>query len=182
MIREDRAAILEDELLILRDSGEIPEIAYHSTLHYLSEDPDGPGLTLSPEELQPLQDAALHRYREIILRDLTPENRDLTMYRGIRRSIYNWQRMQNFSRRSNRDCLDFKKTAGQALLAFLNQELTDVNSGTRLSSVNCSTAELLDFAAALDVLQPDLPADWQQLVTDDRVEAVVSMVPPTLNL
>jgi hypothetical protein len=167
MNRQERAAILEDELLILADSGEIPEIAFHSTLHYLTEDPDGPQLNLTGKELHLLQDAALNRYRQIILRDLDPANRDLSIYRGIRRSIYNWQRMLDFSSRSNRDIsTQFQEIVAAALLAFLEQELADVNSDKRISSVNCSASELLTFAAALDIAVPDLPADWQKLCSE----------------
>ena len=166
MNRQERAALLEDELLILADSGEIPEIAYHSTLHFLTEDQDGPQLTLSQEELQPLQEAALLRYQEIVLRDITPNNRDLTMYRGIRRSIYNWQRMQDFCTRCGRDGLLFKETVARTLVAFLDQELADVRSKQRLSSLNCTAEELVAFAAALDIAPNTLPADWQQLCTE----------------
>lgn len=38
----DKEGYLFDEVLILQDSGEIPEIAYHTSLYYLTEDPEGP--------------------------------------------------------------------------------------------------------------------------------------------
>ena len=163
MINEERMAILEEEIIILRDSGEIPEIAFHSTLHYLTEDTEGPAMVLTGEELELLQDAALSRYREIVLRDLNPENRDLGIYRGVRRSIYNWQRMQDFCKRIGRNCSFLKKTAGAALVRFLEQELADVRSGRRSSSVNCSAEQLLGFAVLLDVDPDSLPGDWQKL-------------------
>ncbi|RUM40426.1 MAG: hypothetical protein DSY80_10245, partial [Desulfocapsa sp.] len=117
---DSRKEILEDEVLILRDSGEIPEIAYHATLYYLTKDENGPGLgVLNEEELALLQEAALERYQEIVLRDLDPDNRDLGIYRGIRRSIYNWQRMQDFCGRLGRNCSFFKETVAWALSDFL---------------------------------------------------------------
>jgi hypothetical protein len=163
MINEDRAALLEEEIYILRDSGEIPEIAYHSTLHYLTEDPEGPRLVLTGEELESLQDAALHRYREIVLRDLDPANRDLGMYRGVRRTLYNWQRMQDFCRRIERDCAGFSRVVARALRDFLARELTDVRSGERHSSVNCSAARILELAREVELSPDSLPEGWQML-------------------
>ena len=163
MINEDRMAILEGELFILRDSGEIPEIAFHSTLHYLTDDEDGPEMLLTAEEFELLQDAALYRCREIVLRDLDPAKRDLGIYRGVLRSTYNWQRMQDFCSRIGRDCSAFKDTVGLVLIEFLEQELVDVRSGSRISSVNCSVEKLLGFINVLDLAADSLPDDWQKL-------------------
>ena len=163
MTPEERTAILEEETLILGDSGEIPEIAFHSTLHYLTEDEQGPEMVLTSEELELLQDAALFRYREIVLRDLDPANRDLGIYRGVRRTIYNWQRMLDFCNRIGRDASSSKKTVGKALADFLAKELADVKKGDRISSVNCTVQQLLGFAAMLDVSPDSLPAGWQNL-------------------
>ena len=163
MMDEERQAILEDEVLIVRDSGELPEIGFHSSLHYLTEEEEGPQITLTPEELILLQDAALFRCREIILRDIDPANRDLGLYRGVRRSIYNWQRMQDFCKRMDRDCFAFKETVGSALVNFVRQELADVLSGSRSSSINCSVEELVGFAATLELPDNALPSGWQEL-------------------
>jgi len=166
MTDEERIAILEEETFILRDSGEIPEIAFHSTLHYLTEDEEGPEMVLTGDELKLMQDAALFRYREIVLRDLDPANRDLSIYRGVCRTIYNWQRMQDFCNRIGRDASSFKKTVGQALVDFLVQELTDVKNGSRMSSVNCSVAKIVEFAASLDLSTDSLPVGWKDLCPD----------------
>ncbi len=163
MINEDRMAILEGEVYVLRDSGEIPEIALHSTLYFLTRDPEGPQMLLDEEELATLQDAALARSREIVLRDLDPANRDLGMYRGLRRSIYNWQRMQDFCQRIGRECSPFKETIRRTCVAFLEQELIDVRSGQRRSSVNCTGEQLLEFAGSIDLPSDMLPAGWQEL-------------------
>jgi hypothetical protein len=45
MTEQERRSIVEDELFLIRDSGELPEIAYHSSLYYLTEDQDGPRLS-----------------------------------------------------------------------------------------------------------------------------------------
>ncbi|MHB1014801.1 MAG: hypothetical protein ACYC2W_05950, partial [Desulfurivibrionaceae bacterium] len=72
----DRESLLAEEILIVRHSGEIPEIAFHSSLYYLCEDPAGPQLTLREKELDILRQQVVARYRDILLRDLSPENRD----------------------------------------------------------------------------------------------------------
>ncbi len=163
MINEDRMAILEGEVFMLHDSGEIPEIVLHSTLHFLTSDPEGPQMLLGGEELEMIQDAALERSREIVMRDLDPANRDLGVYRGLRRSIYNWQRMQDFCRRIDRDCSQFKETVRRACVDFVIRELADVRSGSRTSSVNCTANQLLEFADELDLSSGALPAGWQEL-------------------
>ena len=159
MSEQNRADIVEDELFLLRDSGELPEIAYHSSLYYLTQDQDGPGLVLTEAEKQLLQEAALERCQEIVLRDLTPDNRDLGLYRGPRRSIYNWQRYCTFCQRIDQRQDDaFKESVAQALVRFLRQEDDDVAKGCRESSVNCTREDLLAFAEEVGVssLTPDL--------------------------
>lgn len=163
MTGQTRAQILEDELLIVRHSGEIPEIALNATIYYLQEDPEGPGLTLTDLELRSLQDAALKRCREIVLRDLDPENRDLPLYRGIRRTIYNWHRLQAFLGRIGRRQYDFRAVVRKALLAFLSREAADVATGRRSSCINCSAGELAGFARELGCDPGDFPPGWQQL-------------------
>ncbi len=163
MEERTREEILEDELLIVRHSGEIPEIAYQATLHYLSDDPDGPELSLTKEEVCALQDAALARAREIVLRDLDPDNRDLSIYRGIKRSIYNWQRLLDFLQRLDRSEPDFSTEVRNELVAFLHKEVGDVTSGRRDSSVNCSVEELEAFAIELGCASDALPEGWRLL-------------------
>lgn len=163
MSAQERSLILEDELLIVRHSGEIPEIALHATLHYLAEDPEGPQLVLTDVELQTLQDAAFERSREIVLRDLDPANRDLSLYRGVKRSIYNWSRMQAFCDRIDCNIGDFREIVRDALISFLTMEADDVGSGRRASSINCTADELMEFAQQLGCAPEQLPARWQSL-------------------
>ncbi len=159
MSEQDRSSIVEDELFLLRDSGELPEIAYHSSLYYLTEDQDGPGLFLNESERRLLQEAALERCQQIVLRDLVPDNRDLGIYRGPQRSIYNWQRYCTFCQRIDQRQDDaFKERVAQALVRFVRQEAADVEEGYRESSVNCTTEDLLAFAeeVGLSSSNPDL--------------------------
>ncbi|MCF6185991.1 MAG: hypothetical protein L3J49_00725 [Desulfobulbaceae bacterium] len=162
-MEEERTLLLEEEYLIVRHSGEIPEIALYSTLYYLSEDPEGPHILLNNEELAALQNGALKRSREIVLRDLDPANRDLSLYRGVQRSLYNWRRHQAFCERIGRDGDGFKEVVRAALLDFFRRELEDVDSGNRTSSINCTAEELAEFAAELGCIPENLPSGWQML-------------------
>ncbi|MCK5544700.1 MAG: hypothetical protein KAI35_05750, partial [Desulfobulbaceae bacterium] len=94
---------LEEEAIIVRNSGEIPEITYHGSIYYLTKDPEGPGLTLDNEDLSRLKNEVVERYRNILLRDMILENRDKGLYRGLARSIANWRRLYEFSRQEERD-------------------------------------------------------------------------------
>ncbi|GAB4334672.1 MAG: hypothetical protein Kow0089_04050 [Desulfobulbaceae bacterium] len=162
MTGEKRRALLEEEVLILRHSGEIPEIALHSSFHYLEEDEEGPNIRLEKEERELLCQAALSRAREIVLRDLDPANRGRSIYRGPARSIVNWQRLENFCRRINRDCPGFKEEVARALLRFLEKELEDVRQG-KVTVVNCTTGELESFCRKLHLDPECLPPGWDCL-------------------
>ena len=166
MTREDRGAILEEEIIILRNSGEIPEIALHSSLYYLEEDNEGPQINLQEEELHLLYDAALERAQEIVLRDLDPANRNLSIYRGPARSITNWYRLKSFCKRINRTCPGFDKTVSSEFFNFLQKECEGVKRQERPSSVNCSVKEIELFCAELHISPKDLPEGWTGLCCD----------------
>ena len=163
MIPNDREAILEEEVIILRHSGEIPEVALHSSLYYLEEDDEGPKITLGEEELDLLYDAALARAQEIVLRDLDPINRDQSIYRGPARSIANWHRLQSFCQRINRTCPGFKETVSLALLCFLQKECEDRALSNRLALINCSAEEIRLFCSELSIDPDSLPDGWTRL-------------------
>lgn len=163
MTRDDREAILEEEVIILRDSGEIPEIALHSTIYYLEEDEEGPKISLYEEELHRLYDAALERAREIVLRDLNPDNRGLRIYRGPARSIVNWRRLQSFCKRIDKKCPGFNETVSRAFLSFLQTECNDVRLTNCSSSVNCSVDEIILFCDELNIDTDFLPSGWTEL-------------------
>ena len=160
MINNDRAYILAEEWLMVRHSGEIPEVALHASLHYLCEDAEGPHFILADEELIPLQEAVLARYREIILRDLDAANRDRSLFRGIKRALHNWYRFARFSDMIGCPYEEFRETTAQALMLYLQQELDDVCSEKRSSSINCTTEAMLSFAHTLGIDPVELPDDW----------------------
>ena len=164
MTEQERLSIVEDELFLLRDSGELPEVAYHSSLYYLTEDQEGPGLVLSESEQRLLQEAAIERCQQIVLRDLMPGNRDLSLYRGPGRSIANWQRYCIFCQRTGRRVDDeFRADVARALTRFIRQEITEVGKGQRTSSVNCASEELRIFAEQVGVCTESLAKEWQAL-------------------
>ncbi len=155
--------ILEDEWYHVRHSGEIPEVALHSSIYYLTEELDGPHLELEDDDLVLLCGAAVERYREIILRDITPANRDKSIYRGILRSIANWRRLKRFCQRHNVEIKNVKKELPGIVLDFLHQELTDVRSGARQSSINCTFDDLTSFALEIDLSLNNLETDLKKI-------------------
>jgi hypothetical protein len=148
---------------MVRHSGEIPEVALHSSIYYLTQDPDGPAITLDAKDLAQLKGAALERYQEIIFRDLEPNNRDRGLYRGLARCVANWGRFSKFCRQEGREVDRIRSEVAAALCRFLGRELRDVQSGNRTSCINCSADELRQLAADLYLSDDDLPVGWQCL-------------------
>jgi hypothetical protein len=142
MQKED---LLTDEVLIIEESGEMPEVAYHGAIYYLTKDTDGPRLSLEQQDHLPLKKAVIQRYQTIMVRDLTPDNRTKSLYRGLERCICNWQRLKLFSSKENLDISHIRQKMATALVAFLNQESDDVGSGKYESCVNCSQTDLEEF-------------------------------------
>ena len=157
---------LDNEWFVVRHSGETPEIALYAARYYLTEAEDGPKHSLSPEQWALLQEAAGERYREIILRDLQPENRDKPIFRGIKRSIVNLQRFENFCRRHNLDARSFSREVAAALLIFLAVEAVGVARGGRASSINCSFSELNAFARRIGLIEDSLPLHIRELCAE----------------
>lgn len=158
---------LTDELLMVRHSGEIPEVALHSSLYFLGRDPEGPGLKLDSRQIRALQAMVIERYREIIRRDLEPDNRDLGLYRGLARARVNWRRLLGFCRREGWASEVCRAETAALLLAFLGNEAAEVYSGARTSAVNCDPEELGDFARELGLAPADLPSGWAGLCKAD---------------
>lgn len=149
---------IANEWYVVRHSGELPEVALHSSLHYLTEAEDGPKLFLTENHLRELQEAALARYVEIILRDLRLENISTSMYRGVKRSIINYRRYQQFCKRQGlKVTAGFSGEVAKALHDFLVGETRDVEQGLRESVINCSFRELQCFALELGLLPETLP-------------------------
>ncbi len=155
---DNKKNILSEEAFLILHSGEIPEVAYYGSIHYLTEDPEGPLLNIEQRDIISLEEAAVQRYRTIILRDLTPENRDRSIYRGLKRCAANWKRLVNFSDKRSIDISSIRKEVIDALKDFLSQEIMDVSSGKRKTCINCSYSVLTEFAYGLGLSRDDLPA------------------------
>lgn len=153
---------LEEEVFIIEDSGEMPEVAMHSSIHFLSNDPDGPGLTLAEDDLLPLKKAVVNRYQTIILRDLNPANRTKSIYRGLQRSAVNWQRMKLFAERENLEIDAVRHSVGRALTSFLEAELHRIAHPDETTCINCSMETLHEFAADVGIERIELVHEWRQ--------------------
>ncbi len=148
---------MENEWFVVRYSGEIPEIAYNSSLFFLTEAQDGPQFPLSEIDVAFLKKAACERFKEIILRDILPENRTTTMYRGVKRSIINYRRFQKFCIRQGLNEHEYASEVAASLLLFLGREAVDVAKGLRTTAVNCSFEELNEFAVSVGLVSHILP-------------------------
>ena len=162
----DRHSLIEEEIFAIRQSGEMPEVALHTALYDLQEDPDGPRLHLTPEDLAPMKDAVEQRYQRILLRDLNPRFRDRSIYRGLARAIANWQRLTRFCEREGRDMASHRQAAAEALRTFLAVETDEVAQGRSPGAVNCTAAQLKAFAASLGVAETRLPERWATVCVD----------------
>ena len=144
------AEYLDNEWFVVRHSGELPEVALHSSLHYLTTADDGPRLSLADHQLQGLREAAKERYREIIIRDLLPENRAASIYRGVQRAIVNYRRYLKFCNRQGGEVSHrFTGEIAESLLNLLAAECADVFQGAGRSAINCSFQDLISFAVEL---------------------------------
>jgi hypothetical protein len=155
--------LIEEEVFAIRQSGEMPEVALHTALYYLQEDPEGPRITISPENLRVLQDAVENRYHRILMRDLNPRYRSRSIYRGLARAIANWQRLARFCDREKRAIASHRQGAAAALLTFLTIEAAEVTAGQKKSCVNCSASALEAFAEAVGLTSSQLPDGWRSL-------------------
>ena len=163
----DKERYIEEETFIVQHAGEIPEIAYHGSLYYLTEDPEGPGLKIDANDTVSLKQAVVSRYRTIILRDLDSGNRDKRIYRGLARCAVNWQRLVKFCTREQVAYEDIRVETAERLREFLHREVADVRAGSRSSSINCSAGEIDSLANSLGLLPEELPERWQELCQDE---------------
>ncbi len=161
-----RQELIADEAFLLVEGGEMPEVAFHSAVYYLTQDEEGPFLKLRDQDIAPLKEAVVERYRIIVLRDLYPENKTKAMYRGVERSAANWLRLQLYAEREKRDISLIKSQAAQALGDFLRHEYDAVIRRGEASCLNCSQARLAAYAKSLGVVLENEVAQWRQLFLD----------------
>lgn len=154
----ERESVIEDEVLIVETSGEMPEVAYHGSLYYLSHDPEGPGLSLGRQDKGRLILAVVEGYRRIIRRDLDLENRQKSCYRGLIRCLVNWRRLTGFAAAHRLSLAELQEEIAAALQTFLAGEAVDVGRGCP-TCVNCSQAELRELINEVGLSDNNLPPD-----------------------
>jgi len=159
---------IAEEAFMIEHSGEIPEVALHSSLYYLTEDPDGPALRLKEAEKDRLKLAVVARYRAMIERDLMPVNRNKGFYRGLARCSLNWQRLIKFCAGENINIKSLRTETAGALQDFLRQELADVKSGKCSSSINCAAQDIEKLAGSLGIIIDNLPHGWRALCPGEK--------------
>jgi hypothetical protein len=152
----DVEELIDNEWYIVRYSGETPEIAYNSAIYFLTRAVDGPGIILEPGQVSRLKQAAVDRYEEIVLRDLYHENVGKSIYRGVARSICNFQRLSQFSIRQDLNKEEIKGRASTLFATFLEIEFDRISQQKGGTIINCSFSELESFAVTLGT--PFLPA------------------------
>jgi len=157
--RAEREELLADEWLIVRHSGEIPEIALHSSIYFLTQSSDGPQLILDDKERVTLTSAAAQRYQEIVLRDIQLGNFHKSTYRGVRRTVYNWERWKAFAHRQSVDHTVFQSEAAEALLDFLEQGVAVSGKTLPNTFINCNMAQLVALATDFGLTMSQLPMD-----------------------
>lgn len=167
---------LDNEWYVVRHSGELPEVAFHSSLHFLTEAADGPRLILADHHLRGLQEAAMDRYCDIILRDISAENRHATIYRGVRRAIINHQRLKRFCRRQQLQMdAGFLARVAEKLIALLAVELADRARGEQVR-INCSYHELCSFAIDVGLDTASLPPGVEDICAPPDPSGAVAIV------
>ncbi len=157
-------ALLDDEVLIIEDGGEMPEVTMHSCLYFLTRDPEGPQARLTAPELLRLKQAVVRGYQRIIRRDLTPENRGKGHYRGLARGAVNWRRLARFCGQEGLDPAGVAAEVRELLGRFLVVEFEEVGRLGQGCCINCSGTELLVFCHEVGFDPAVLPAGWQGLL------------------
>ena len=163
MKESHKKTLIAEEVFVVQHSGEIPEVTFNESLYYLTEDAEGPGLEMKPDDVFPLKQAVVKRYRTIILRDLDSGNRDKRIYRGLARCAANWQRLLKFCTSEGIDFQAIRNEAAYALKGFLDTEIADVKSRKRSPCINCRQAEVEKLAISLGLSSDELPEGWQRL-------------------
>lgn len=150
-MNDNHEELFENEWFIVRHSGETPEIAYNSAIYYLTRSKEGPHLDLNDQQIELLQKAAITRSREIIFRDLDHGNSDKSLYRGVARSIVNFNRYMKFCGRQNIKDSSLIESTRDAFTHFLETEIEQIEERGGRSIINCSYDELLVFADQLQL-------------------------------
>jgi hypothetical protein len=161
--------IIDDEVLMIENGGEMPEVILHGCLYFLGMDPEGPQLALTQQNIRRLKLAVIDGYRSIILRDLTVANRGKSHYRGLARTLVNVQRLRRFCEQEEFDMGPVRVEVGEWLQNFMVAEYSDVSTQARKTCINCSLVDLAQLFALIAFDASRLPAGWQRIVCTGSV-------------
>ncbi|MCF8065236.1 MAG: hypothetical protein K9K36_08330 [Desulfarculaceae bacterium] len=135
---------LEDEVIMLENSGEMPEVVLAESLHHLG--------SLAPEDEDILRAATVRGYLKIIKRDLDHDNMGLPPFRGLGRAGQNLARLSAFL-----DRLGWPPPAGamlelsQHLAHFLSAEQQSLAQGRAYAGGTREQAETTARMVGLDL-------------------------------
>ena len=142
---------LQQEVDWIENSGEMPEVAFYEALYYLTEEEEGPKLILTLSDIKRLEDAAINRFKTIILRDLKFANRRSSIFRGLKRAIINYNRLKKYQKKKNRIDPGLEKMTGPFLLEYIRRECEEISDRRHYRTINCTREELEQFADELGV-------------------------------
>ena len=160
-----RSEIREEADGIVLQGGEIPEVALYESLNHLQKI----GIQITGEELRHLREAVIRRYRDIILRDLTPENVVHSFFRGPERARINHQRLRRFTQNTLGPGHDNQEETGRLLMVYLRHEADRIGTGRDYNTLGMTEDELRDMLKDVGID----PADLDDLI--DRVCRVRSL-------
>jgi len=146
-----RESYLQQEVDLIENSGEMPEVAFYEALYYLTEEEEGPKLILTSSDIKLLEDAVVNRFKTIILRDLEFANRKSSIFRGLKRAIINYDRLKKYQKKKNRTDPGMNKEIGRSLIEYIRCECEDISDKRHYRTINCTREELEQFAEELGV-------------------------------
>jgi hypothetical protein len=151
---------LTEETEWIVESGEIPEVAFHEAVFYLTKSKKGPALKLTSADIKLLEKAVINRYKTIILRDLNCKNIGTPVFRGIKRSIINYKRLKKYQAQKNIKNNNLKKEIIRLLTEYMDQECREISENRFYRTINCTRRELEAFTEEVGA---DIDPAWMDL-------------------
>ena len=146
-----RMEIEEEATLIRLQGGEMPEVALFDSLETLSHDNISP----TEEELRVLKAAVLDRYKDIVRRDLDPENQTRDLFRGPARARTNLKRLTLFAEKQGLPFEDFYSETAERLISYLKLEASAIAAGRAFNTLGLERRELETFLSECRARLPD---------------------------
>ena len=147
-----RDEFLEEAEYIRLQGGEMPEVTLYECLNVLTEKNIHPTVP----ERRCLDEAVVGRYRDIIRRDLTLENRTESFFRGPERARINWNRLGNFARDRDLDLGSFRIETGRLIGEYLAREELEINRGKNYNTLGLERNDLVEWLEDLEFVNPEI--------------------------